>query len=428
MSASYDKNESISVGGKSFHYTPDRKEFLEGLIAKYPNQTSFTKEEIETTGHLPYWLNNTKRYPFKEVSDTGTIFNLEAVVNGYNGGYEPQTVVPIAPAPVQPAPIPAAVTTNSPVAAQTQMADINLLNDSVKIVPEKMSNYVPFGHFADVKNIIKSEIFFPVFVTGLSGNGKTLMIEQVCAQLKRELFRVNITIETDEDDLMGGHTLVNGNIVYREGPVIKAMRKGSVLLLDEVDLGSNKLMCLQSVLEGKGYLIKKTGEWVTPAKGFTILATANTKGQGSDDGKFIGTQIMNEAMLERFAVTMQQEYPPVATERKILSKEMALSGDVDMDFCEKLVDWADVIRKTFYEGAIDDVVTTRRLVHIVNAFRMFGDKLKSIEMCISRFDEETRMSILDLYTKIDAGVNPFEEVVEEGSEENSENPLDEDDF
>ena len=287
-----------------------------------------------------------------------------------------------------------------------------------------MSNYVPFGHFADVKNIIKSEIFFPVFVTGLSGNGKTLMIEQVCAQLKKELFRVNITIETDEDDLMGGHTLVNGNIVYREGPVIKAMRKGSVLLLDEVDLGSNKLMCLQSVLEGKGYLIKKTGEWVTPAKGFTILATANTKGQGSDDGKFVGTQIMNEAMLERFAVTMQQEYPPVTTERKILSKEMALSGDVDMDFCEKLVDWADVIRKTYYEGAIDDVVTTRRLVHIVNAFRMFGNKLKSIEMCISRFDEETRASILDLYTKIDAGVNPLGEEVEE----TSENPIDEPQF
>ena len=421
MSASYDKNESISVGGKSFHYTPDRKEFLEGLISKYPNQTSFTKEEIETTGHLPYWLNNTKRYPFKEILDGATIFNLEAVVSGYNGGYEPQPVVQIAPKSV---PIPAAVTQNSPVAAQTQMADINLLNDSVKIVPEKMVNYVPFGHFADVKNIIKSEIFFPVFVTGLSGNGKTLMIEQVCAQLKRELFRVNITIETDEDDLMGGHTLVNGNIVYREGPVIKAMRKGSVLLLDEVDLGSNKLMCLQSVLEGKGYLIKKTGEWVTPAKGFTILATANTKGQGSDDGKFIGTQIMNEAMLERFAVTMQQEYPPVVTERKILSKEMALSGDVDMDFCEKLVDWADVIRKTYYEGAIDDVVTTRRLVHIVNAFRMFGDKLKSIQMCISRFDEETRLSILDLYTKIDAGVNPMEEV----TEETSENPIDDSDY
>jgi MoxR-like ATPase len=240
------------------------------------------------------------------------------------------------------------------------------------------------------------------------------MIEQTCATLKRELYRVNITIETDEDDLMGGHTLQGGDVLFREGPVIKAMRKGAVLLLDEVDLGSNKLMCLQSVLEGKGYLIKKTGEWVTPKEGFTILATANTKGQGSDDGKFIGTQIMNEAMLERFAITMQQEYPPVTTERSILKKEMALTGEVDTEFCDKLVDWADIIRKTYYEGAIDDVVTTRRLVHIVNAYRMFNDKLKSITMCISRFDEETRNSILDLYTKIDAGVDL-----------NAENPVDE---
>ena len=242
------------------------------------------------------------------------------------------------------------------------------------------------------------------------------MIEQTCAQLKRELFRVNITIETDEDDLMGGHTLQNGNIIFREGPVIKAMRKGAVLLLDEVDLGSNKLMCLQSVLEGKGYLIKKTGEWVTPTPGFTIVATANTKGQGSEDGKFIGTQIMNEAMLERFAITMQQEYPPVTTERNILKKEMALSGDVDEDFCKKLVDWADIIRKTYYEGAIDDVITTRRLVHIVNAYRMFNDKLKSITMCISRFDEDTRNAVLDLYTKVDEGVH---------LETDSENPLEE---
>ena len=242
------------------------------------------------------------------------------------------------------------------------------------------------------------------------------MVEQTCAALKRELFRVNITIETDEDDLMGGHTLQNGNIIFREGPVIKAMRKGAVLLLDEVDLGSNKLMCLQSVLEGKGYLIKKTGEWVTPTPGFTIVATANTKGQGSEDGKFIGTQIMNEAMLERFAITMQQEYPPVTTERNILKKEMALSGDVDEDFAKKLVDWADIIRKTYYEGAIDDVITTRRLVHIVNAYRMFGDKLKSITMCISRFDEDTRNAVLDLYTKVDEGVH---------LETDSEKPLEE---
>lgn len=403
---SYDRSESISIDGKPFHFTPDRKEFLDALQKKYPNQTSFTKEDFDNLGHFPYWVKHT-RYNFKQ----GSVFNLQPIL-------KPVPDTPVSsPAPVvnvQPTAVPAQQqVSNMPVAAATE--SVNLMEDNVKIIPEKMGNYVPFGHFKDVKNIIKSKIFFPVFVTGLSGNGKTLMIEQVCAQLKRELYRVNITIETDEDDLMGGHTLVNGNIVFREGPVIKAMRKGAVLLLDEVDLGSNKLMCLQSVLEGKGYLIKKTGEWVTPAKGFTILATANTKGQGSEDGKFIGTQIMNEAMLERFAITMQQEYPPVTTERKILEKEMELTGDVDTEFTTKLVDWADVIRKTYYEGAIDDVITTRRLVHIVNAFRMFGDKLKSIQMCISRFDEETRNAVLDLYTKIDAGVNLTED----------ENPLDE---
>ena len=398
----YDRTESIVIDGKDFHFTPDRKEFLESLTSAYPNQTNFVKEDFDKLGGMPYWVKSS-RYNFK---DNG-IFNLHAVVSGYNGGYEPEVQTP-----VKSAPIPAiANPSNMPVAAKTTA--VNSL-DNVKIIPEKMSNYVPFGHFKDVKNIIKSKIFFPVFITGLSGNGKTLMIEQTCAQLKRELYRVNITIETDEDDLMGGHTLQGGDVLFREGPVIKAMRKGAVLLLDEVDLGSNKLMCLQSVLEGKGYLIKKTGEWVTPKEGFTILATANTKGQGSDDGKFIGTQIMNEAMLERFAITMQQEYPPVTTERSILKKEMALTGEVDEEFCVKLVDWADIIRKTYYEGAIDDVVTTRRLVHIVNAYRMFNDKLKSITMCISRFDEETRNSILDLYSKIDAGVDL-----------NAENPLDE---
>ena len=403
----YNRSESIVIDGKDFHFTPDRKEFLSALVEKFPKQTSFTKEDFDSVGGLPYWVKSA-RYNFKQ----GSIFNLMQVVNGYNGGYEPQNVTPITPS-VQGTPIPAkrGQSVNMPVAAQTTA--ISHL-DNVKIIPEKMSNYVPFGHFKDVKNIIKSKIFFPVFVTGLSGNGKTLMIEQTCAQLKRELFRVNITIETDEDDLMGGHTLQGGDIMFREGPVIKAMRKGAVLLLDEVDLGSNKLMCLQSVLEGKGYLIKKTGEWVTPKEGFTILATANTKGQGSEDGKFIGTQVMNEAMLERFAITMQQEYPPVKTERSILKKEMELTGQVDDEFCDKLVDWTDIIRKSYYEGAIEDVVTTRRLVHIVNAFRMFGDKLKSITMCISRFDEETRNSILDLYTKIDAGVDL-----------NAENPIDE---
>src|SRR5210317_737977 len=404
---SYDRSESISVDGKPFHFTPDRKEFLDSLQKKYPNQTSFTKEDFENLGHFPYWVKHT-RYNFKQ----GSVFNLQPILGGGSTAKVVEMKTPT-PAP-QVTVMPTQQVSNMPVAAATESVN----SDNFKIIPEKMSNYVPFGHFKDVENIIKSKIFFPVFVTGLSGNGKTLMIEQVCAKLKRELFRVNITIETDEDDLMGGHTLVNGNIVFREGPVIKAMRKGAVLLLDEVDLGFNKMMCLQSVLEGKGYLIKKTGEWVTPAEGFTVLATANTKGQGSEDGKFIGTQIMNEAMLERFAITMQQEYPPVTTERKILAKEMELTGSVDQEFVEKLVDWADVIRKTFYEGAIDDVITTRRLVHIVNAYRMFGDKLKSIQMCISRFDEETRNAVLDLYTKIDAGVSLTDE-------DNSENPIDE---
>ena len=401
----YNPAESVNVDGKNFHMTPPRKEFLEALKSKYPNQLQFTKEQFDAVGEFPYWLKS-NRYNFKN----GSVFNLTPILAVDNNG---TTVAVPQPAPVNVAP--QSVATNQmPVAAATEK--VNIIDDNVKIIPEKMSNYVPFGHFKDVKNIIKSKIFFPVFVTGLSGNGKTLMIEQTCAQLKRELFRVNITIETDEDDLMGGHTLQNGNIIFREGPVIKAMRKGAVLLLDEVDLGSNKLMCLQSVLEGKGYLIKKTGEWVTPTPGFTIVATANTKGQGSEDGKFIGTQIMNEAMLERFAITMQQEYPPVTTERNILKKEMALSGDVDEDFCKKLVDWADIIRKTYYEGAIDDVITTRRLVHIVNAYRMFNDKLKSITMCISRFDEDTRNAVLDLYTKVDEGVH---------LETDSENPLEE---
>ena len=391
----YDPTESIQIGTSKFHLTPDRKEFIQALKEKYPNQLQFTKEQFNSVGHFPYWLKS-NRYQFKD----GAVFNLSPILAVDSNG---TTVAMQKPEPLRVASVPVSNVQQMPVAAQT--ANVNLIDDNVKIIPEKMSNYVPFGHAKDVKNILKSKIFFPFFVTGLSGNGKTLMIEQTCAQLKRELFRVNITIETDEDDLMGGHTLQNGNIIFREGPVIKAMRKGAVLLLDEVDLGSNKMMCLQSVLEGKGYLIKKTGEWVTPTPGFTVVATANTKGQGSEDGKFIGTQIMNEAMLERFAITMQQEYPPVLVERNILKQEMALTGDVDDDFVKKLVDWADIIRKTYYEGAIDDVITTRRLVHIVSAYKMFGDKLKAITMCISRFDEETRNAVLDLYTKVDDGVH-----------------------
>ena len=282
---------------------------------------------------------------------------------------------------------------------------VNLLEDDISVVPEKVSNYVPFGHFSDLKSIVQSRLFFPVFVTGLSGNGKTMMVEQICARLKRECYRVNITIETDEDDLIGSNTLVDGNIVYREGPVLKAMRKGAVLLIDEIDLASNKIMCLQSILEGKGYLIKKTGEYVTPTPGFTIIATANTKGKGSDDGRFIGTNVLNEAFLERFSVTMEQEYPSNSVEKKILIGELkglGLEGEDEKDFADKLITWADVIRKSFYEGAIDELISTRRLVHIVQAYKMFGQRLKAIQMCVSRFDSETKATFLDLYTKVDA--------------------------
>jgi MoxR-like ATPase len=248
-------------------------------------------------------------------------------------------------------------------------------------------------------------MYYPAFVTGLSGNGKTFMIEQACAKAKREFFRVNITVETDEDDLLGHYALIDGNTVWQDGPVVKAMERGAVLLLDEIDLASSKIMCLQPVLEGNGVFLKKVNRFVAPSKGFTVLATANTKGKGSEDGRFIGTNILNEAFLERFPITVEQEYPSMSVERKILDKVFA-SLDVEAgDFSERLVTWADIIRKTFYEGGIDEIIATRRLVHIANAFAIFGDRKKAIEMCIARFDEDTKTSFLDLYTKVDEQVS-----------------------
>ena len=298
-----------------------------------------------------------------------------------------------------------------PVGSTTVSAPNVLMND-ITVIPEVVKEYVPFGHFTDLKSIINSRLFFPVFITGLSGNGKTMMVEQICAKLKRECYRVNVTIETDEDDLIGSNTLVDGNIVFREGPVLKAMRKGAVLLIDEIDLASNKIMCLQSILEGKGYLNKKTGEYVSPEDGFTIIATANTKGKGSDDGRFIGTNVLNEAFLERFSITMEQEYPSNAIEKKILVKEFEkLDVSNYGDYAENLVTWADVIRKSFYEGAIDELISTRRLVHIAQAYKMFDNKMKAIEMCVARFDSETKATFLDLYTKVDEDVIELEEAI-----------------
>jgi MoxR-like ATPase len=280
------------------------------------------------------------------------------------------------------------------------------------LVPSTFDGFVPWGHFKDIKMIVKSGMFYPVFVTGLSGNGKTLMIEQVHSDMNKELIRVNITIETDEDDLLGGFRLVNGETKFVPGPVIEAMERGCTLLLDECDLGSNKLMCLQPVLEGKGVYLKKVNKWITPKDGFNVMATANTKGKGSEDGRFIGTNILNEAFLERFAVTIEQPYAAASVEKKIVLGSMVKYGTVDEDFATNLVTWSEVIRKTFYDGGVDELISTRRLDHIVKAFAIFKDKMKSIEMCVARFDDDTKESFMDLYTKIDAGVNPLEEVTD----------------
>ena len=275
----------------------------------------------------------------------------------------------------------------------------------VSAVPSKDPMFVPFGNFSDVESIIKSDMFYPVFVTGLSGNGKTFMIEQACAKAKRELFRVNITIETDEDDLLGGFRLVNGETVWFDGPVVEAMRKGAVLLLDEVDLASTKIMCLQPVLEGKGVFLKKINEWVECAPGFNIVATANTKGKGDETGNFIGAGVLNEAFLERFPITVEQDYPSNAVEKKILNKVFDKLNVADSEFVDKLVNWADIIRKTYIEGAIDELITTRRLVHISNAYAIFNmDRMKAISMCVNRFDDETKSAMVDLYTKVDSDV------------------------
>ena len=273
------------------------------------------------------------------------------------------------------------------------------------ITPTKDKNFVSFGNYPDVKSIIKSNRFYPVFITGLSGNGKTMSVTQACADLKRELIRVNITIETDEDDLLGGFRLKDGQTVWSNGPIIEAMERGAVLLLDEIDLASNKIMCLQPVLEGSGIFVKKINKWIQPKSGFNVIATANTKGQGSEDGKFIGTNVLNEAFLERFPVTFEQKYPSVKIENKILNNTLKSYGKSDVKFIDKLTTWADVIRKTYFDGGVDEIISTRRLVHITQAYAIFNNKMKSIEMCTNRFDDDTKNSFVELYTKVDAGAS-----------------------
>ncbi len=395
-------------------YTEKQLKFLSAAIVKYGEGAVLAKKTIteiaEENGlRFPFWLTDARRMgAFTKVSkDT---YRLPAL----NGG-EGATIADVIPAPV----------VNTPAPVETKKVesdstlDMSTYFNPAELIPKKDPLFVAHGHFGDLVKVLQSKKFYPVFETGESGTGKTYMTEQACAKLKREFIRVNITVETDEDDLLGHYSLVDGNTVWQDGPVVIAMERGAVLLLDEIDLASNKVMCLQPILEGKGVYLKKVNRMVTPAAGFSVVATANTKGKGSEDGRFVFTNILNEAFLERFPITMEVGYPTAQTEKKIVNKVLDSLGVSDTDFCEKLVNWANAIRKTFYDGGIDEVIATRRLVHISNAFAIFKDRMKSIEMCVNRFDEDTKTSFLDLYSKIDAGVD-VEESTEEVSEENTE--------
>jgi len=387
--------KTVKEKNMTIKLTPRKKMFVESAAEMFGDGSVISKDQIRIAAEkvgVPYpsWMSRTKV--------------------GYNQHKLPSLdmtnlVVSAVTAPV----------TNEPDTVMNLVAS-NL--EKQNLVPAPFVGFVPWGNYANLKKIVKSGMFYPVFITGLSGNGKTLMVEQLHAELGKELIRLNITIETDEDDLLGGFRLVNGETKFVPGPVIEAMERGCTLLLDECDLGSNKLLALQPVLEGQGVFLKKINKWITPKNGFNVMATANTKGKGSEDGRFIGTNILNEAFLERFAITIEQPYASAAIEKKIIMGSMKKYGSVDENFADNLVTWAEVIRKTFYDGGIDEVISTRRLDHIAKAYAIFGDKSKSIELCVARFDEDTKDSFMDLYSKIDAGINPLEESTDD--EENSD--------
>ena len=395
-------------------YTEKQLKFLSAAIVKYGEGAVVSKESITETAEenglkFPFWLTDARRMGSFTKVDKDT-YRLPAL-NGGEGASIADVVVS-SPAVVDKA---AEVVVESKNTEST--LDMSTYFNPAELIPKKDPLFVAHGHFSDLVKVLSSRKFYPVFETGESGTGKTYMTEQACAKLKREFIRVNITVETDEDDLLGHYALIDGNTVWQDGPVVIAMERGAVLLLDEIDLASNKVMCLQPILEGKGVYLKKINRMVTPTAGFTVVATANTKGKGSEDGRFVFTNILNEAFLERFPITMEVGYPSSPTEKKIVNKVLDSLGVPDSDFAEKLVNWANAIRKTFYDGGIDEVIATRRLVHISNAFAIFKDRMKSIEMCVNRFDEDTKTSFLDLYSKIDAGVDVEETTEEEVSEE-----------
>jgi len=403
-------------------FTEKQKDFLLTATDRHGEEAILSKTEIASVADdngmkFPFWLTDARRHG--SYTKVGTDRYRLPKLDGSS-----EFVVST---PVEMDTVSETVVESKNEEKVESTMDMSTYFNPAELIPKKDPLFVAHGHFSDLVKVLGSKKFYPVFETGESGTGKTYMTEQACAKLKREFIRVNVTIETDEDDLLGHYSLVDGNTVWQDGPVVIAMERGAVLLLDEIDLASNKVMCLQPILEGKGVYLKKVNRMVKPAPGFTVVATANTKGKGSEDGRFVFTNILNEAFLERFPITMEVGYPSVVTEKKIVNKVLGSLGVSDTDFAEKLVNWADVIRKTFYDGGIDEVIATRRLVHIANAFAIFGDRMKAIEMCVNRFDEDTKTSFLDLYSKIDADVSTStdestEESVDSGyASENDEN-------
>jgi hypothetical protein len=364
---------------------PSTQNIAKELAKRFPNQTEFrTATIIETAKSLGYRYGDWKDLISAEVRIRRGTFDLAGIVVAL----EPETS-----------------TMDLPRSVAAMQSIVNEEKNYAEVDP----SFVAWGAFSDIKKILTSNMFYPTYISGLSGNGKTFMIEQACAKLKREFIRVQINPETDEDDLIGGFRLVNGETVFSKGPVLKAMENGAILLLDEIDRATNKIMCLQGILEGKPVLVKKTGEIVKPKAGFNVIATANTKGKGSEDGRFTAATIIDEAFLERFTISVDQQFPSIAIEKKIVANHFKKFG-VDMnddttEFTQFLVNWADIIRKTFYDDGVDEVISTRRLCHIVQTYSIFGDRMKAIDLCIARFDDDTKEAFLDLYTKVDAGVS-----------------------
>lgn len=354
---------------------------LKSLMETYPDSTVFKKAEIVS-------IANSLGFKKSDYSSLTSTDNRTDV----RGQYDLSAVI-----------IPMRESNTMAKTSPTVVGMQSIVNEE-KTFASVDPTFVPWGAYSDVVKVVKSEMFYPIYVSGLSGNGKTFMVEQACAKEGREFIRVQINPETDEDDLIGGFRLINGETVFSKGPVLKAMENGAILLLDEIDRATNKIMCLQGILEGKPVLVKKTGEVVKPTNGFNVIATANTKGKGSDDGRFTAASIIDDAFLERFTISIDQAFPSVSVEKKIVNNHMKKFGEVDKDFADNLVGWADIIRKTFYDDGVDEVISTRRLCHIAQTFSIFKDKMKSIDLCISRFDDDTKAAFLDLYSKVDAGI------------------------